>query len=120
MTYEQFFGELRNKIIDTDVSSIHEHLAYQFNIEDTEAGGIFYVEIKEGQLHVEPYEYYDRHAIFISDPDTFMKIVEGKADPVHEYTEHRLGVEGDIDKALKLKHIIELKLNQDKKARKKK
>lgn len=27
------------------------------------------MEVKDGQLFVEPYEYYDRDAMFIADPD---------------------------------------------------
>ena len=45
--------------MDADVSDIHEHLAYQFNITG-EAEGIFYAEVKDGKLFVEPYEYFDR------------------------------------------------------------
>lgn len=118
MTYEKFFLEIRSKFIGSDVSDIHEHLAYQFNIEDEEAGGIFYAEVKEGQLYVEPYEYYDRDAIFIATPDVLMQIAEGKLDPVHAFTEHQLKVEGNIDKALKLKDIIEKKQKAEKKAAK--
>ena len=93
----------------TDVSDIKEHLAYQFNIEDKEVDGIFYVEAKNGELFVEPYEYYDRDAMFTSDPDTLMKIAEGKLDPAWALTTGKLKVEGDIGKALRLKEIIELK-----------
>ena len=82
MTYADFFYEIKGKFMGTDVSDIKEHLAFQFSIEDEEAGGCFYVEVKEGQLYVEPYEYYDRDANFISDPDIFLKIAEGKIDPV--------------------------------------
>lgn len=107
MTYAEFFSQIKAKFSKTDVSGIHEHLAYQFHIEDEEAGGIFYVELKDGKLHIEPYEYYDRHACFIARPEILMNIAEGKADPVKEYLEHRLRVEGNIDKALKLKDILE-------------
>ncbi len=109
MTYAEFFYEIKNRFMGTDISDIREHLAYQFNIEDEEAGGIFYVEAKEGQLFVEPYEYHDRDAMFTSDPDTLMKIAEGKVDPVGAFTTGKLRVEGNIDKALRLKEIIELK-----------
>lgn len=109
MTYAEFFYEIKNRFMGTDVSDIREHLAYQFSIEDEEAGGIFYVEVKNGQLFVEPYEYYDRDAAFISDPDTLMKIAEGKMDPVWAFTTQKLKVEGNIDKALRLKEIIDLK-----------
>lgn len=119
MTYAEFFYEIKNKFMGADVSDIKEHLAYQFSIEDGEAGGIFYVEVKEGQLFVEPYEYYDRDAMFISDPDTFMKIAEGKVDPVWAFTTGKLKVEGNIDKALRLKEIIELKQKKTKGKKKK-
>ena len=115
MTYAEFFYEIKNRFMGTDVSDIHEHLAYQFNIEDEEAGGIFYVEVKDGELFVEPYEYHDRDAMFVASPDTFMKIAEGKIDPVMAFTMQKLRVEGNIEKALRLKEIIELKQKQAKK-----
>ena len=118
MTYAEFFYEIKNKFMGADISDIHEHLAYQFNIEDEEAGGIFYVEAKEGQLLVEPYEYYDRDAMFTSDPDTLMKIAEGKVDKIWAFTTGKLKVEGNIDKALRLKEIIELKQKKTKETKK--
>lgn len=118
MKYADFFYEIKNKFMGTDVSDIHEHLSFQFDIEDPECGGIFYVEVKEGQLFVEPYEYYDRDAKFIASPDTFMKLAEGKMDPVAAFTMQKLKVEGNIDKALRLKEIIDLKKKQEKEAKK--
>lgn len=115
MTYAEFFYEIKNRFMGTDVSDIKEHLAYQFAIEDEEAGGIFYVEVKEGKLFVEPYEYFDRDAMFISDPDTLMKIAEGKMAPVWAFTTQKLKVEGNLDKALRLKELIELKQKKAKK-----
>ena len=91
-----------------DISDVQEHLAYQFNIVG-EASGIFYVEAKEGKLYVEPYEYYDRDAMFTATADVFMKIAEGKLDPIAAFTMQKLKVEGNIDKALKLKSLIDSK-----------
>ena len=109
MTYADFFYEIKGKFMGADVSDIHEHLAFQFNIEDEEAGGAFYVEVKDGVLHVEPYEYYDRDAMFICAPDVLLKIADGEMDPVAAFTAQKLRVEGNIEKALRLKEIIELK-----------
>ena len=109
MTYADFFYEIKGKFMGADVSDIHEHLAFQFNIEDPEAGGAFYVEVKEGVLYVEPYEYYDRDAMFICAPDALLKIADGEMDPVAAFTAQKLRVEGNIEKALRLKEIIELK-----------
>lgn len=77
MTYAEFFAEIKGKFLEADVSDITEHLAYQFNIEG-EAGGIFYVEVKDGAIYVEPYEYFDRDAMFTGKAETFMKIASGK------------------------------------------
>ena len=115
MTYADFFYEMKGKFMGADVSDIHEHLAFQFNIEDGEAGGIFYVEVKDGVLYVEPYEYYDRDALFICAPDVLLKIAGGELDPVEAFTEQKLRVEGNIEKALRLKEIIELKRGSVKK-----
>ncbi|MFG6366881.1 MAG: SCP2 sterol-binding domain-containing protein [Lachnospiraceae bacterium] len=115
MTYADFFYEVKGKFMGADVSDIHEHLAYQFNIEDEEAGGAFYVEVKDGVLYVEPYEYYDRDAMFISTPEVFRKIAEGEMDPVWAFTTQKLRVEGNIDKALKLNDIIQRKKKELKK-----
>lgn len=112
MTYADFFYEIKGKFIGADVSDIHEHLAFQFNIEDQEAGGAFYVEVKDGQLYVEPYEYYDRDAMFICAPDVLIKIADGELDPVAAFTEQKLRVEGNIEKALRLKDIIEMKRSE--------
>lgn len=92
-----------------DVSDIHEHLAFQFNIEDEEAGGAFYVEVKDGVLFVEPYEYYDRDAMFICAPEVLLGIAEGEVDPIAAFTAQKLRVEGNIEKALRLKEIIDHK-----------
>ena len=119
MTYADFFYDMKGRFMGADVSDIHEHLAFQFDIEDDEAGGIFYVEVKDGTLYVEPYEYYDRDAKFICKPDVLVKIAEGEMDPVWAFTTQKLKVEGSIDKALRLKEIIEAKKKQAKKAAKK-
>jgi len=106
MTYADFFEQIKGKFMEADVSDIQEHLAFQFNIKG-EAGGIFYVEVKDGVLHVEPYEYYDRDVMFTAKAETFLKIASGKLDPVAAVTLQKLKVEGNIEKALKLKELIQ-------------
>jgi putative sterol carrier protein len=108
MTYADFFAEIKEQFMQADVSDISEHLAYQFNITG-EAEGIFYVELKEGKLYVEPYEYFDRDAIFVASAETLKKIASGKLDPVLAFTTKKLKVEGNIDRALKLKDLIQKK-----------
>ena len=106
MTYAEMFAKVKVMLMDADVTDIHEHLAYQFNITG-EAEGIFYAEVKGGQLYVEPYEYFDRDAMFTCTAETLFKLAEGKTDPVLAFTIGKLKVEGNIDKALRLKDLID-------------
>ena len=86
MTYAEIFSEIKGKFTGADVSDIKEHLAFQFNITG-EGSGIFYVEVKDGSLKIEPYEYFDKDATFICSADTLRKIADGKLDPALEICE---------------------------------
>lgn len=105
MTYADIFSGIKTHFMNTDVSDIHEHLAYQFNITG-EGEGIFYVEVKDGQLYIEPYEYFDRDVIFTCSAKTLFKLTDGTLDPVLAFTIQKLKVEGNFDKALKLQELI--------------
>lgn len=105
MTYEEMFTKIKNKFGKADVSGIKEKLAYQFNITG-EGEGIFYAEIKDGKLTLEPYEYHDRDATFICSAETLMKIIDKKQDPILAFTLGKLKVEGSIEKALKIKEML--------------
>lgn len=105
MTYDTLFKTVKGIFMKADVSKVKEHLAFQFNIMG-EGGGIFYAEIKEGKLYVEPYGYDDRDAIFTCSAETLLKLAEGKLDPVFAFTTGNLKVEGDIEKALKLQELF--------------
>ena len=106
MTYSEYFASVKKEFDGADVSDIQEHLAYQFNVIGDKGAGIFYVEVKDGKLYIEPYEYYDRDAMFIATADTFTAIMNGELDPVWAFTTQKLKVEGNIEKALKLKELI--------------
>ena len=81
MTYESIVAAVRKKLSKADVSSIPGTLAFQVDVEG-KAEGIFYIEIKDGQLHVEPYDYHDRNARLIIHGTNLMQLVNGKLDPV--------------------------------------
>ena len=105
MTYEELFQKVKDMFSKADVSGIKEHLAFQFNITG-EGEGAFYAEVKDGVLSIEPYEYYDRDAIFICSADTLLKSAAGKLDPVFAFTTGKLKVEGSLDKALELQKFL--------------
>ena len=105
MTYHEMFEKVKAMLADVDVSGVGEHLAFQFNVTG-EAAGAFYVEVKDGTLHVEPYTYNDRDAAFPLSADTLFKIAARKMDPILAVTLGKLKVEGNITKALKIKDFL--------------
>ena len=105
MSYEEVFAKVKEIFMKCDVSRGEEHLSFQVNI--TGGGeGAFYAEVKDGILRVEPYEYYDRDAMFICSADTLMKLASGKLDPVFAFTTGKLKVEGSLEKALMLQKFV--------------
>ena len=77
MTYEEIVDKVKELFSGADVSMIHEHLAYQFNITG-EGEGAFYAEVKDGQLDIQPYEYFDRDSLFICSADVLLRSFPGK------------------------------------------
>lgn len=105
MTYEELVQKAREIYADADASKVKEHVAIQFNIQG-EAEGAFYLEIVDGKVVIEPYEYYDRDVIVTTTADMLQKVTEGKADMVKAYLSGELKAEGNLDKALLLQKVV--------------
>ncbi|MBQ3565547.1 MAG: SCP2 sterol-binding domain-containing protein [Oscillospiraceae bacterium] len=117
MTYEEIFEKSKEIIMQADVSGFDNHLAIQVDITG-EGEGAFYIELKDKELHIEPYEYYDHDCKFIISAKNFLKLIDGSLNPVAAFTVGKLKVEGSIEKALEFQKIAEA-VKPDKKAEKK-
>ncbi|MGN0633961.1 MAG: SCP2 sterol-binding domain-containing protein [Oscillospiraceae bacterium] len=106
MTFEEIFNESKATIMKHDVSEIPGHLAVQINIIG-EGEGAFYIELLNGKLYVEPYEYYDRDCKFIVSAQNFLKLADGSLNPVAAFTLGKLKVEGSLEKALEFQRIVD-------------
>lgn len=105
MTFEEIFKKLKEIFMGADISGIDKNLAFQFNIKG-EGEGIFYVEIKDGIISVEPYEYHNRDAMFTATAENYLKLASGKLNPMISYTMGKLKVEGDLGKALEIQKLL--------------
>ena len=92
MMYEHIVARLRETYKDKDASFVGKHFAIQFNVWG-EGHGALYMEIKDGHIYVEPYEYFDRDTLISTDADTLLGIASGKINPT---TYGDLYVEGDF------------------------
>ena len=105
MTYQELVSKLKDTYQEKDASKISEHLAIQFNIQG-EAEGALYLEIANGQLHVEPYEYYDRDILVTTSAASLLALAEGSLDILEAYQSGKISAEGNLAKALLLNEIV--------------
>ena len=96
MRYEELVQEVKKATQSTIVSKILGHIAFQFNVEG-EAEGAFYLEIADGKINVEPYEYYDRDIIIVTSADVIMQMAEGRLMPKAAYSNGLLTIHGDVE-----------------------
>ena len=104
MNIEEIVVKAREVMGKTDVSGVN-FLAEQVNLTG-ENGGVFYIEIKDGKVNVEPYNYNDRSCAITISPENFAKLIAGKLDPVMAFTTGKLKVEGDVGKALEFSKLV--------------
>lgn len=105
MTYQEVFEKSKEIIMQYDAGKLEGHLAVDVRIEG-EGEGIFYIELLDGKVYVEPYEYIDRDCRFVVSAEDFLRIADGSLDPVFAYTTGKLKVEGSIDKALEFRDLV--------------
>lgn len=105
MTFESLFAIVKEIFLKADVRGIYNHMAFEFRVQG-EPSGVFYVEIKEGQINVEPYEYHDRDALLTVDSETLLEICHGHLKPMLAFAVGRLKVEGDLAKVRLISKVL--------------
>ena len=104
MTFDELLAEVRKKAENIDASGV-DFLAVQVNITG-DNGGVFYVEIKNGKVSIEPYPYNDKSCEITISGDNFLKLINGKLDAVAAFTLGKLKVGGDLGKALEFSKLL--------------
>ncbi len=107
MTFDEILTKVRGIGAKADVSGV-DFLAAQINLTG-DNGGVFYVEVKDGKVNIEPYPYNDRSCEITMSSDNFNKLIDGKLDPVAAFTLGKLKVNGDVGKALEFSKIVKKK-----------
>ena len=104
MTFDELLEKVRGIAATKDVSD-KDFLAVQVNITGKNPG-VFYVEVKDHKVNVEPYEYNDRNCAVTMNMTDFNKLLDGKLDAVLAFTIGKLKVDGDIGKALEFSKLL--------------
>ena len=104
MKFEEILEKVREKSRKIDAAGT-EFLAVMVTLTGKN-GGVFYVEIKDGKVSVEPYEYNDRSCEIVMTAENFVKFMEVKLGTVKAYTLGKLKVNGDLGKALEFSKLL--------------
>lgn len=100
MTYEQVVAKVKDTFANADASKIDGTVALQINLEGKNTSGIFYIEVKDHNVNVEPYDYHDRNALVTVNPTNMLKLVDGKLTLANALKTAKVVIDGD-EKAVK-------------------
>ena len=112
MNYEEIVKKAKQEAKKVDASNINEHIAVQIDVVG-EGEGAFYVEVADGKVSVEPYEYYDNDCKVTASADVIMTLFAGKLNVDEVLANGSVSFEGDGGKALAI--VNALKDAQEKK-----
>lgn len=101
MTYEKIVELVSKKINNAAVKEIKEPIAAQVNVYG-EGEGAFYIEAKNGDIFVEPYEYYDHNVKVIIEAEELIKLANGDKTLEESIKDNAAEIEGAQDIALML------------------
>ena len=83
MTYEKIVEKVKKALSKVDATGVNGHLAVQVDIYG-EGEGAFYIEVKDGKVDVQPYEYFDHDLRIRCTAGEIISIVEGKKKIIEE------------------------------------
>ena len=101
MTFFEMFDAAKAGLANADVSGLNGHIAIQ--IEVTEDGcGIFYAEITDGVLNVQPYDYRDNTAAVTLPHSTLFALLRRETTLPEAVAQEKAFVQGCMESAAKL------------------
>lgn len=106
MTYKEVVEKVRNEFGKSDVSNYEDHLALQVNIIG-EGSGAFYVEINEGELSIEEFDYVNNNAEISASADDIISVFSGALDINSALDNGKIRITGDYAKALSIQPVID-------------
>lgn len=101
MTLDEQLEKIKELFPSDRISGYDGFIAIQFCLTDYD-NHLAYIEVKDHNLSVMPYDYYDRNAsITVTAADLYL-ILSGRLDPVLAFTTGQLKCDGDPGKFMEL------------------
>ena len=77
MTFAEKFNSLKSAFEKANTKKFNADFAVQITMTDEDCGGTFYIEYKNGNYSVEPYDYYDNNAYVNASAASVAKLAKG-------------------------------------------
>lgn len=106
MTFIEAYEKIKAAMEKSDATGVEGHLAVQVDLNDADASGIMYIEVRDGQLYVEPYDYRDRDAILTASYKDVVRVMSGRLGFDKAVENGVFTIEGDLEKAAELKKLV--------------
>ena len=100
MYFEEAFGKIKTSLKKTKVKAAENHFAVQVRMTDYDCGGTFYIEQKDGNFFVEPYNYFDFDADVEASFKDIKDIADGKLDMKKAVEDGKIIVNGNLEELL--------------------
>ncbi|MBQ4556050.1 MAG: hypothetical protein IJA60_00200 [Clostridia bacterium] len=97
MTFIEKFEQIKKKFGKVDTSKLTEDFAVQVNLTDEDCGGAFFVAYIDGEVAIEPYDYYDNTAMVNVKAKDLIDAIGGKLDVVGAMMNGTIEVFGNVD-----------------------
>lgn len=97
MTYEEVVKKAKQALKGLDISAIKGHTAIEVDIEG-EGEGAFYIELDDGMVKVEPYDYYDNNIRIRASANNLIDLLTGKLSANAAVEAGQIRVEGGEEK----------------------
>lgn len=97
MTFIEKFEQIKKKFGKLDTSKLTENFAIQVNLTDEDCGGAFFVANFDGEVAIEPYDYYDNTAMVNVRAKDLIDAISGKLDVVGAMMNGTIEVFGNVE-----------------------
>lgn len=97
MKYEEIVAKVKKAYAKADTALVDEHLAVQVDVTG-EGEGAFYIEVADGKINVEPWEYLDHDFKIQCAAEEIIAIAEGKKKLGQEVEAGNVYISRNFDK----------------------
>lgn len=93
MTYEEVVAKAEKHVKKRAPKAFLDHVAVQFNVRHERP---FYLELNQGTVNVQPYEYYDHDVMVVATAEQIDDILTGRMDALEAVKSGKIRAEGNV------------------------